>query len=86
MSSKLLIALLAVIVVAAGAGAYIAFGNGHSDDSNGNDDSGPEATIPRIPEPMTHRNLVPTIQEPTRPTYPVRVRSNSCSRWNRATR
>ena len=49
MSSKLLIALLAVIVVAAGAGAYIAFGNGHSDDGNGNDDSGPEGDDPSDP-------------------------------------
>ena len=49
MSSKLLIALLAVIVVAAGAGAYIAFGSGHSDDSNGNDDSGPGGDDPSDP-------------------------------------
>lgn len=46
MSSKLLIALLAVIVVAAGAGVYIAFADDHPDNGKDTDDSGPGGDDP----------------------------------------
>lgn len=49
MSSKLLIALLAVIVVAAGAGAYIAFAGDDTDDGKDADDSGPGTDDPSDP-------------------------------------
>lgn len=61
MSSKLLIALLAVIVVAAGAGAYIAFSGDDTGDGKDADDSGPGDDSPSDPGSRTFDFKTPQI-------------------------